>query len=119
MEAQRIFGQHAHSKTPKIIKKVNKMPRTLINPPLRFSFDQAFDFIQSMENQRTPELETTGGVVFFAEAATTEDGRRFIKLPHNNRIYEIDWGYSSNHMGNDGQRISQYSIPICNWLSSR
>ncbi len=41
----------------------------------------------------------------------------FISLPHNNRIYENDWGYRSNSMGKDGQRIGHYSIPIDDWAS--
>lgn len=95
------------------------MTRTLIDPPLDVSFDFAYQAILSQPNQQTPALETTGGVIFIAEAATAKDGRRFIKLPHDNRIYENDWGYSSNHMGIEGQRIAQYSIPLSIWLAPR
>jgi hypothetical protein len=42
----------------------------------------------------------------------TRDNKAVITLPHNNRIYENDWGYYFNGMGKDGQRIGQYSIPI-------
>jgi len=53
--------------------------------------------------------------VFEAEAKLARDGRRFISLPHNNRIYQNDWGYMANSMGNDGQRIGQYSVPLDEW----
>jgi hypothetical protein len=66
---------------------------------------------------QTPTLQTTGGVPFVAEAKQAKDGRLFISLPHNNRIYEEDWGYRTNNMGKDGQRIGQYSVPLDKWAS--
>jgi hypothetical protein len=93
------------------------MPRHPINPPPTLSFDDACRAITRWPGQRTPELRTTGGVSFVAEAAVTTDGRRFISLPHNNRIYEADWGYRTNSMGKDGQRIGQYSVPLDEWAS--
>jgi len=60
-------------------------------------------------------LLTTGGVEFLAEAKTAGDGRRFISLPHNNRIYGSDWGNIANGMGKDGQRIGHYSVPLDDW----
>ena len=93
------------------------MSRVLIAPPLRNKFNNIYAAIESQLNASTPQLQTTGGVEFIAEAKTTRDGRHFISLPHNNRIYEDDWGYTSNDMGNDGQRIGQYSVPIDHWAS--
>ena len=80
------------------------------------TFDDVFKIIQIQPENRTPVLRSTGKhVCFSAEAKYTQDGRRFIALPHNNRIYEHDWGYSTNSMGKTGQRIGQYSIPIDEW----
>jgi len=89
--------------------------RVQINPPLSLSFDAVYLIISKQPSKRTPKLETTGGVIFEAEAKLTSDGRRFISLPHNNRIYEDDWGYMANSMGNDGQRIGQYAVPLDKW----
>lgn len=91
------------------------MKRNLIDPPLSTSFDNIFLAIDSREEKVTPRLATTGGVPFVAEAKVTRDGRRFISLPHSNRIYEHDWGYTSNTMGKNGQRIGQYSVPLDQW----
>ncbi len=91
------------------------MSRNIINPPLATSFDDIFLAIVSREGKVTPRLKTTGGVPFMAEANVARDGRRFISLPHENRIYEHDWGYTSNSMGKDGQRIGQYSVPLDRW----
>jgi phosphoribosylformylglycinamidine (FGAM) synthase-like amidotransferase family enzyme len=93
------------------------MPRLQINPPLSRTFDEVYRAISTQPRARTPELSTTGGVRFVAGAAVTQDGRRFVSLPHSNRIYEDDWGYRSNSMGKDGQRIGQYSVPIDEWAS--
>ena len=93
------------------------MERSLIHPPLRMTFDYVYRSISQQPSSRTPELFTTGGVRFEAEAKCTRDGRRFISLPHSNRIYEDDWGYVSNSMGKDGQRIGHYSIPIDDWAT--
>lgn len=89
--------------------------RILIDPPLKMAFNDVYMAIKSQPNSFSPDLKTTGGVIFAAEAALTRDGRRFISLPHNNRIYENDWGYRSNSMGKDGQRIAHYSIPLDEW----
>jgi len=91
------------------------MERPLIHPPLSMSFDDVYKKISKQPKSQTPELATTGGVPFVAEARLSRDGRRFISLPHNNRIYEGDWGFYSNSMGKDGQRIGQYSKPIDDW----
>lgn len=94
------------------------MGRDRINPPLEMSFNKVFDAIFRQPGKQTPELETTGHVPFVAEAKFTRDGRLFISLPHNNRIYETDWGFRSNSMGKDGQRIGHYSIPIDKWAKN-
>jgi hypothetical protein len=91
------------------------MTRALIHPPLRLSFDDVFEVISKQPKSQTPELLTTGHVLFVAQAKRALDGRRFISLPHSNRIYEDDWGYRSNGMGKDGQRIGQYAISIDVW----
>ena len=93
------------------------MERPLIQPPLKMSFDDVYMEISKQPGSQTPGLITTGGVPFVAEARRARDGRRFISLPHNNRIYENDWGYRSNSMGKDGQRIGHYSKPIDDWAS--
>jgi len=93
------------------------MKRPLIDPPLKMSFDDVYKAITMHANSQTPELLTTGGVPFVAEAKFAKDDRRFISLPHNNRIYKDDWRYRSNSMGKDGQRIGQYSKPIDDWAS--
>ena len=93
------------------------MKRPLIDPPLKNNFDNVYEVITMQPSSQTPELLTTGGVFFMAKAKHTKDGRRFISLPHNNRIYEGDWGYRSNSMGKDGQRIGQYAKPIDEWAS--
>jgi hypothetical protein len=89
--------------------------RPLISPPLRCSFQHAYDAISAQPSGRTPQLETTGGIPFTAEARVARDGRRYISLPHANRIYESDWGHVTNGMGKDGQRIGHYSVPIDDW----
>lgn len=93
------------------------MRRAFIDPPLKMSFNEVYNAISKQQKSQTPELLTTGGVPFVAEAKCTQDGRRFISLPHNNRIYENDWGYRSNSMGKDGQRIGHYSKPIDDWAN--
>ena len=64
--------------------------RPLISPPLNCSFRLVFDAIAAQPSGRTPQLETTGGTPFTAEAKMTRDGRQYIALPHANRIYESD-----------------------------
>ncbi|MDD5095116.1 MAG: hypothetical protein PHV74_12190 [Dehalococcoidia bacterium] len=93
------------------------MKRDLISPPLGLSFGDVFDMISRQPESKTPELLTTGKVPFVAEAKHSRDVRRFIALPHSNRIYEHDWGFRSNHMGKAGQRIGQYAVPIDKWAS--
>ncbi len=78
------------------------------------SFSDIYEFINEQPQATLTGMLTTGGVSFSCEAKTTKDGRKFIMLPHNNRIYESDWGYYFNDMGKTGQRIGQYSIPINN-----
>ncbi len=92
------------------------MQRARINPPLVLSFDDVYRAISEQPGAQTPGLQTTGGVPFVAEAKLSEDGRRFIALPHSNRIYEEDWGYMTNHMGKVGQRIGHYSVPLDDWV---
>jgi len=91
------------------------MDRRPMNPIPNCTFHQAFIHIRNQPRSRTPELKTTGGVSFRAEAKITRDGREFIALPHNNRIYAHDWGYQNNSMGKDGQRIGQYARPLDEW----
>ena len=92
------------------------MARARVSPPLQSTFNDIYERIEALPGQHTPVLQTTGGVEFIAEAKVAKDGRRFISLPHNNRIYEVDWGYSSNTMGKDGQRIGHYSVPLDRWI---
>lgn len=91
------------------------MERSLVHPPLSLNFDYVYEKILKQPKSMTPELRTTGGAPFVAEAKHSRDGRRFVSLPLNNRIYEGDWGYYSNSMGKNGQRIGQYSKPIDDW----
>jgi hypothetical protein len=79
---------------------------------IKTSFEQIFKFIMSKPDRTLSGLVTTGNVPFSCQAKKTRDNRAVITLPHNNRIYENDWGYYFNGMGKDGQRIGQYSIPI-------
>ena len=67
------------------------MPRGRIEE-IQTSFDVIFEYLLSLPNQSVNDLITIGGVTFSARATTAMDGRRFIELPHNNRIYEADWG---------------------------
>ena len=53
------------------------MPRQSISPPLKSTVDRVYQTIAQQSNARTPELETTRGVRFFAEAKQATDGRRF------------------------------------------
>lgn len=94
------------------------MERDLIRPPLRLNFHEVFELISRQPGSKTPELLTTGHVPFVAEAKQSLDARRFIALPHSNRIYENDWGFRSNHMGKAGQRIGQYAVPIDEWAKN-
>ena len=96
------------------------MNRRVTRPRLQNSFDQVFERLSRQPLSRSPHLQTTGtaGVDFVGEAGITSDGRRFISLPHSNRIYKDDWGYTTNSMGKDGQRIGQYSVPLDQWVTS-
>lgn len=91
------------------------MQRKRIEPPLKLTFDQVYQAISDQPHTHTPHLRTTGDVAFVAQAKRTRDGRRFISLPHHNRVYEEDWGYRTNNMGKDGQRIGHYLVPLDEW----
>ena len=91
------------------------MPPRPMNPPPHCSFNEVYERIRNLPNQMINGLITTGGVLFSAKALVTRDGRRYIALPHNNRIYENDWGFMTNHMGRDGQRINHYARPLDEW----
>ncbi len=91
------------------------MSRKQITPSLICSFAQVYAAIKSAPNHRVEGLKTTGGVQFEATAKITGDGREFIELPHNNRIYKTDWGFMVNDMGKDGQRIGHYARPLDEW----
>lgn len=91
----------------------NKIDRTLTK-----DFSEVYEAIKKQNLSKTPELLTTGNhIAFIAEAKIAQDGRKFILLPHNNRIYEPDWGNTTNSMGVDGQRIGQYTVPLDDWSS--
>jgi len=92
------------------------MKRPLIYPPLHNDFDSVFMKLSKQPNSCSLKLATTSGVIFVAEAKITRDGRPFISLPHNNRIYKGDWGYSANNMGKSGQWIGQYAISLDKWV---
>jgi hypothetical protein len=94
------------------------MQKVAIDPALSLSFDEVYRTISEQPGGQMPELQTTGGVRFVAEAKVTRDGRRFISLPHSNRIYEQDWGYVTNHLGKEGQRIGHYSLPLDRWATT-
>ena len=94
------------------------MARRQMDPLPRCGFAQVWEAIRALPGWQVAGLETTGGVPFQAKAAVTRDGRRFIGLPHNNRIYEGDWGWTTNSMGKDGQRIGHYARPLDGWCAS-
>ena len=103
--------------------------RPEMNPPPKCTFDQVFDILSSERNKQTT-LFTTGKhserrVEFVAEAKlglrVNLPDKRFISLPHNNRIYSCCWGNTQNHMGKggkDGQRINQYARPLDEWAAA-
>ena len=95
------------------------MARRQMSPPLKCSFAQVYAAVKAMTNRQVAGLVTTGGVQFDAGADVTRDGREFINLPHNNRIYQADWGFMTNSMGKDGQRIGHYARPLDEWCLSR
>jgi len=96
------------------------MNRNQMQPPLKCSFWQVYHALEKLSGNTVDGLRTTGkGVKFSATASVTRDGREFINLPHNNRIYEGDWGYTTNSMGKDGQRIGQYARPLDEWCEKR
>ncbi len=68
--------------------------------------------MQQKKKNGIQHLFTTGEVEFDVITKKTRDGRRFLALPHSNRVYEDDWGYRCNSMGKDGQRIGQFCLPI-------
>jgi hypothetical protein len=91
------------------------MKRAVILPPLKLSFDEVFEAISKQPKSQTPELLAAGHALFVAQAKRTRDGRRFIALPHSNRIYEDDWGFQTNGMEKDGHRIGPFASSIDNW----
>ncbi len=95
------------------------MERRQISPLLKCSFEQVYAALKAMPNQEIDGLITTGGVKFIASAKVARDSREFIDLPHSNRIYHADWGFTTNSMGEDGQRIGQYSVPLDEWCFSQ
>ena len=104
--------------SPALRFSLKVMPRHPLSPPLKSTFEHVYQAIAQRPAKRTPELVTTGGVRFVAEAKETMDARRFVSLPHSNRIYEEDWGFTANSMGKDGQRIGQYAVPLDKWARS-
>ena len=103
----------AKAANPKLALEVRK----LIDPPLENDFITVYEKLCKQAGRKSPELVTTGGTPFEATAAITQDGRIFIQLPQSNRIYASDWGYQANSMGEDGQRIGQYSKPLDEWAT--
>ncbi len=87
----------------------------MLDTPLKCSFSQVYDTIVARPHREIADLRTTGGVAFGAQALKAQDGRKYIALPHSNRIYQADWGYTTNHMGKDGQRIGHYARPLDEW----
>tara|TARA_B110000467_G_C18170494_1_gene394900 strand:+ start:72 stop:353 length:282 start_codon:yes stop_codon:yes gene_type:complete len=85
------------------------MCREIINE-IDSSFDEIYDWITAQNGLEG--LISTGGTPFDVTSNITRDQRRFISLPHSNRVYENDWGNRNNNMGQDGQRIGQYCLPI-------
>jgi hypothetical protein len=85
------------------------MPRERIDE-INSTFDAVYQWILGQNVVRN--LVSTGGTAFDVYASQARDGRRFLELPHANRVYEGDWGYRYNSMGTDGQRIGQYCLPI-------
>ena len=95
------------------------MTQNQMDPPLKCTFSQVYDTLKRQPGKTVEDLRTTGkGKKFSAMADVTRDGREFINLPHNNRIYEGDWGYTTNSMGKDGQRIGQYARPLDDWCDN-
>lgn len=74
------------------------------------TFSEIYNWIDSQEG--LDGLKTTRGVAFNVIAKTAKDGRRFLSLPHGNRVYEGDWGSQCNSMNSGGQWIGQYCLPI-------
>jgi hypothetical protein len=103
----------AKAANPKVALEVRK----LIGPLLENDFITVYEKLCKQAGRKSPKLVATGGTPFEASAETTQDGRYFIQLPHSNRIYESDWGYQTNSMGDDGQRIGQYSKPLDEWAT--
>jgi len=99
------------------------MTRNQMDPLLKCTFSQVYNTLKRLPGETVEGLRTTGkgikkGIKFSATADVTLDGREFINLPHNNRIYEGDWGYTTNSMGKDGQRIGQYARPLDDWCDN-
>jgi len=51
------------------------MKRHLIHPPIKMSFDDVYEAISKHPKSQNPELLTTGGMPFSAEAKFTQDRR--------------------------------------------
>lgn len=79
-------------------------------------FQTVYDKLWNCPNNQISGLITTGGGDFTARAKVTQDGRKFIELPYNNRIYDCCWGNTTNHMSSGGQRIGQYARPLDEWV---
>jgi hypothetical protein len=94
--------------------------RSQLDPPLLNAFKTAFKLISAQPSARTPKLATTGSkVVFVAETKHARDGRPFIALPHNNRIYGYDWEFATNSMGKEDKGGQQGgSVTILDRLMS-
>ena len=104
--------------SPKVLKANNELEvRNLIDPSLESNFQAVYEKLSRQANRKSPRLVTTAGTHFEASAETAQDGRSFIQLPHSNRIYEGDWGYQTNSMGEGGQRIGQYSKALDEWAT--
>ncbi len=53
------------------------MPRHPLSPPLESTFEHVYQAVAKQPNKRTPELVTTGGVRFVAEAKETRYPQSF------------------------------------------
>ncbi len=89
--------------------------RKLIKQALNCTFDQVYECLLNSQDKMVTNLKTSRENTFFAIAAESSEVGKFIQLPQKNRIYPCCWGNQTNHMGKDGQRIGQYSIPLDQW----
>jgi hypothetical protein len=58
-------------------------------------FDKIWNFINDQPTATLTGLQTTGGKGFSCQAKITRDQRKYISLPHSNRVYESDWAITS------------------------